>query len=88
VFPGKHQFISCRNLIFGWDFINVHDSKQWHILSSFLFLFFGACCAHSALACQEKQGGLDRTVEAMCQNGTKNNQRCATGKLTGKKQYV
>jgi hypothetical protein len=44
----------------------------FHLLS---FLFFRACCAHGALACQEKQGGLDRTVEAMCQNVTKNSER-------------
>jgi hypothetical protein len=52
------------------------------------FLFFGACCAHGALACQEKQSGLDRTVEAMCQNATKNSQRPITGTLTGKNQHL
>jgi hypothetical protein len=52
------------------------------------FKFFVAFCAHGALACQEKQGGLDRTVEAMCQNATKNSQRQITGKLTGKNQPV
>jgi hypothetical protein len=43
--------------------------------SSPFFLFFGAGCAHGALASQEKQSGLDGTVEAMCQNATKNSQR-------------
>src|SRR5918997_260281 len=48
MFPGSHQFISCFILISGRNFVNVHDSKEWHV-SSFLFLFFVPCCAKAAL---------------------------------------
>jgi hypothetical protein len=75
VLPGKHQFVCCLVLILGRYFVNVHDGKEWHVLFLLSVLFFVTCCAHGALACQEKQSGLDRTVEAMCENVTKNSER-------------
>jgi hypothetical protein len=63
----------------------MHDGKKWHWLFSPFLVYSSSHAARMAhWPVKKSEGGLDRPVEAMCQNVTKNSQRPITGKLGGK----